>query len=53
MQLAKLLDAKNVGKMYFVEYTVQKGEQPKRHLLSLVALGNNGRQAPMYCMLCP
>ena len=42
MQEAKLIDARVVGKMYYVEYTVLKPKQDKRHLLSLVALGNNG-----------
>ena len=46
LQQAKLINAKALDKMYFVEYTIQKGEEPKKHLLSLVALGNNGRCAP-------
>ena len=45
MQRAELLNAKQVGRAYFVEYTVTKPKQPKKHLLSLVALGNNGRCA--------
>ena len=45
MQVARLLDARVQGRMYYVEYTVQKPKQSKKHLLSLVALGNNGRHA--------
>lgn len=45
LQEAKLLEAKNFGNMYYVEYTVLKPQQPMRRLLSLVALGHNGRQA--------
>ncbi|KAK9794914.1 hypothetical protein WJX73_005447 [Symbiochloris irregularis] len=48
VQLAELLNAKQVGKNYFVEYTVTKPKQSKRHLLSLVALGNNGRYNRLY-----
>ena len=46
VQRAELLDAKQVGRNYFVEYTVTKPKQAKKHLLSMVALGNNGRHAP-------
>lgn len=46
--MAKLVDAKDVGGMYFVEYTVQKQPGPARHLLSLVSLANNGRYNRLY-----
>ena len=47
VQVAELLAAKELGRMYYVEYTVQKAQEAKRHLLSLVALGNNGRHGPV------
>ena len=43
MQEAQLLAAKESNKMYFVEYTFKKPNDQKRHLVSLVAFGNNGR----------
>jgi hypothetical protein len=42
VQEAKLLDAKDEGGMYTVEYTVLKDPVPQRHLLSRVAIGYNG-----------
>ena len=43
MQIAELVDCKNTGDTYEVEYTVQKLPGPKRHLFSSVRLGSNGR----------
>ena len=42
VQEAKLLDTKDEGGVYMVEYTVLKDPVPQRHLLSRVALGYNG-----------
>lgn len=42
LQQAALINTKGLGTKYFVEYTVTKPSQAQRHLLSLVALGNNG-----------
>lgn len=45
-QRAKLLDARELDRKYFLEYTVQKPEEDQpRHFLSAVSLGFNGRQA--------
>ena len=43
MQIAHLLDARNTGSAYFVEYTIEKEGHPegKRHILNLLALGQN------------
>ena len=43
VQIAELVDCKNTGDTYEVEYTVQKLPGPKRHLFSSVRLGSNGR----------
>ena len=43
MQIAKLVDSKDTGSTYEVEYTIQKLPGPKRHLFSSVMLGSNGR----------
>ncbi len=43
IQIAELVDAKSTGDKYNVEYTIEKRPGPKRHLLSAVILGYNGR----------
>lgn len=47
IQVAKLLEAKEIGDYYFVEYTVVK-DPDARHLFSLIALGFNGRYNRLY-----
>lgn len=48
IQQAALINTKGLGTKYFVEYTVTKPSQAQRHLLSLVALGNNGTHNKLY-----
>jgi hypothetical protein len=43
IQVAELINFDDKNNQYRVEYTVQKLPEPKRHLLSAVALGSNGR----------
>ncbi|KAK9831107.1 hypothetical protein WJX74_003609 [Apatococcus lobatus] len=50
VQEAQLLAAKETNKMYYVEYTFKKPEEEKRHLVSLIALGNNGRLNRLYTL---
>lgn len=38
LQIAKLLDAKDNGDTYVVEYTIEKPPEPERYLLSVVTL---------------
>ena len=42
-QEAKLLGAREADNTYFIEYTIKKGEEPQRHLMSTIAVGFNGR----------
>ena len=53
MQEAQLLAAKESNKMYYVEYTFKKPEDQKRHLVSLIALGNNGRYVALNVLQLP
>lgn len=48
IQIAKLVDCKDAGDRYNVEYTVQKLPGPQRHLLSTVMVGSNGRYNRFY-----
>lgn len=48
LQIAKLVDAKERNSMYFVEYTVEKEPEAARHLLSLLAMGYNGKYNRLY-----
>ncbi|KXZ47533.1 hypothetical protein GPECTOR_34g692 [Gonium pectorale] len=50
IQIAKLVDAAEVGGKYFVEYTVQKLPEPQRHLYSVLALGYNGVYNRLYTL---
>lgn len=47
-QIAKLLDAKDQGDTYLVEYTIEKPPEPQRYLLSLVSLAPNNRWVPSH-----
>mmetsp|Transcript_32571 Transcript_32571/g.39415 ORF Transcript_32571/g.39415 Transcript_32571/m.39415 type:complete len:111 (-) Transcript_32571:152-484(-) len=47
-QKAVLVDAKDRSGMYFVDYTLEMPGEFSRHLLSVVALGNNGRYNRLY-----
>lgn len=53
-QVVKLVDAGARGDSYFVEYTVQKMPEAKKHLYSQLALGYNGRcvQACVCALVC-
>ncbi|KAG2495459.1 hypothetical protein HYH03_006404 [Edaphochlamys debaryana] len=42
VQIAKLIDATDLGNKYFVEYTVQKPPEQARHLYTVLGLGYNG-----------
>eukprot|EP00798_Chlamydomonas_sp_ICE-L_P024016 gene24016-9591_t len=48
VQIAKLVDYKGSLDQYSVEYTVQKLPEAKRHLFSVVQLGNNGVYNRLY-----
>ncbi|KAK9868584.1 hypothetical protein WJX84_001021 [Apatococcus fuscideae] len=50
VQEARLIGAKETSKMYYVEYTFRKPSEQERHLVSLVALGNNGRVNRLYTL---
>eukprot|EP00892_Ulva_mutabilis_P000872 jgi/Ulvmu1/10786/UM069_0020.1 len=53
--IAKLVNTKTENSSYFVDYTVQRGTQPQRHLYSRVVLGFNGRFRRLYTITaqCP
>lgn len=55
IQIAKLIDAKEVNDMYFVEYTVKKQAEEQKHLLTTLALGFNGVYNRLYTVTaqCP
>jgi hypothetical protein len=50
IMVAKLVDAKEIGSTYSVEYTVQQLPEPQRHLKSRVALGYNGTYNRLYTL---
>ncbi|CAM6101926.1 unnamed protein product [Calypogeia fissa] len=41
-QAAKLIEARSRNGMYYIEYTIQKPGEAKRHLLSVVGMASNG-----------
>jgi len=55
VQVARLLDSRGLNGGYQIEYTVQNGVINKRHLLSFVILGFNGRYNRLYTITaqCP
>jgi hypothetical protein len=54
-QIAKLVDARDLSGGYLIDYTVQNSVVDKKHLLSLVFLGFNGRYNRLYTLTaqCP
>ncbi|GMH34355.1 hypothetical protein BSKO_02189 [Bryopsis sp. KO-2023] len=55
VQTAQLVDASSMRGMYYVEYKLQKPEEGRKYLESLVALSNNGRYNRLYTLTlqCP
>eukprot|EP00798_Chlamydomonas_sp_ICE-L_P013602 gene13602-19475_t len=48
IQIAKLVDYKGTSDQYSVEYTVQQLPEAKKHLMSVVQLGTNGKYNRLY-----
>uniref|UniRef100_A0A061S3L6 Photosystem ii reaction center family protein isoform 1 n=1 Tax=Tetraselmis sp. GSL018 TaxID=582737 RepID=A0A061S3L6_9CHLO len=55
VQVARLLDAKEMNKGYMIEYTVRNPSISDKHFLSFVTLGFNGRYNRLYTVTaqCP
>ncbi|KAK9803148.1 hypothetical protein WJX72_002303 [[Myrmecia] bisecta] len=55
VQLASLVGTKDLSGAYFVDYTVTKPGESKRHLLSVIAMGWNGRYNRLFTVTaqCP
>lgn len=50
VQVATLLDAKEVNKQYVFSYTLAKEGEPQRTVYSALAMGNNGRYNRLYTL---
>jgi hypothetical protein len=55
IQIARLEDAVERSDMYYIDYTIEKLPEAKKHLYSLVALGYNGTYNRLYTLTaqCP
>jgi len=52
-QICKLVDSKDTGRSYEIEYTIEKLPGQKRHLFSSVSLGSNERYVCVGRYACP